>query len=517
MDNWIEIPSELIARNEEIDLCIDIAFINNFVALTGRDKQLKARHLHELANRTKSQMYSAIDKMFRDYNYAGFRIKTIFCDQEFKPVFEEVKDELGVDMEYTATGEHEPTAERNIQHIKALFRTQFHRMPFKAIPKVLTKHIAIRVVATSNYYPQKGGISKYYSPHMILKKEKVDYMKECAVESGSYVQGYGHETHRNQRTRTVDAIYCRPDDRSRNGHILFDLHTGKEITRNKVKVLPMTAQVIKMVEDRARDEGVTELRTYSRRNGEVILDGDLLAGVDPDTLWDEEYNPDEEDTPPEKDDNLEWETIDEEEVDDIINDAADDLIFRDDEIEDEIVNRIIEKARERQRRMDKLDEEYEQPRQPEDDLPLTEDQEDEVMKEMIQELNALEHDSDKEEEIYFEDDSKFEDEDSDDDSVPGLVRRAYVNDDEDSDDNSDDESPPAPVDKHEGRKHRSGKAYWQGKTKMRPNLRPGTIKTKHQAYIKRKKSKSNSLKNRSAMRRNARMKHLRTALHQHVS
>ena len=269
VDNWIEIPSELIARNEEIDLCIDIAFINNFVALTGRDKQLKARHLHELANRTKSQMYSAIDKMFRDYNYAGFRVKTIFCDQEFKPVFEEVKDELGVDMEYTATGEHEPTAERNVQHIKSLFRTQFHRMPFKAIPKVLTKHIAIRVVATSNYYPQKGGISKYYSPHMILNKEKVDYMKECAVESGSYVQGYGHETHRNQRTRTVDAIYCRPDDKSRNGHILFDLHTGKEITRNKVKVLPMTAQVIKMVEDRARDEGVTELRTYSRRNGEV--------------------------------------------------------------------------------------------------------------------------------------------------------------------------------------------------------------------------------------------------------
>ena len=96
------------------------------------------------------------------------------------------------------------------------------------------------------------------------------------------------------------------------------------MTRSKIKVLPLTSQVIKMVEQWARDEGVSELRTYSRRDGQVILDGDLLAGVDPDDLWDEEYDPDE-DTPPESDDNLRWEKISGEEIEDLIEDAANDL------------------------------------------------------------------------------------------------------------------------------------------------------------------------------------------------
>ena len=45
------------------------------------------------------------------------------------------------------------------------------------------------------------------------------------------------------------------------------------------------------------------LRTYSRRSGAVILDADLLAGVDPDELWDEDYDPIE-DNPPKSDENL---------------------------------------------------------------------------------------------------------------------------------------------------------------------------------------------------------------------
>ena len=81
-------------------------------------------------------------------------------------------------MKYASRGEHDAKAERNNQHIKALFRVLFHRMFFKAIPRVMTEHLAQRVTKTSNFYPAKGGISVHYSPEMILMKKMVDASKE---------------------------------------------------------------------------------------------------------------------------------------------------------------------------------------------------------------------------------------------------------------------------------------------------------------------------------------------------
>ena len=71
----------------------------------------------------------------------------------------------------------------------------------------------------------------------------------------------------------------------------MDLNTKKPVTRPYVMVLPITKQVIKLVEDIAHDEGVRDLSTYHWKNGEIILDGDLLRGVDPDELWDTTYVP----------------------------------------------------------------------------------------------------------------------------------------------------------------------------------------------------------------------------------
>ena len=184
-DDWIEVPRELVVNNMDIDLCIDLVFINNVVALTGVDKQIKYRHFIELENRTKNSLYRGIDEIFRLYNHADFLVKQIYCDLEFKAVFDDVKDELNVHMNYASAGEHEPTAERNNQHIKAGVRTQYHRMPFKAIPKVMTVALGERTVTTSNYYPAKGGLSAYYSPYMIIHRQSVNYEKEFVAEMGS--------------------------------------------------------------------------------------------------------------------------------------------------------------------------------------------------------------------------------------------------------------------------------------------------------------------------------------------
>ena len=46
-----------------------------------------------------------------------------------------------------------------------------------------------------NWFPEKNGISKYYSPRTIIEGRPLDYKKDCAHEFGTYVQAHIHRTH----------------------------------------------------------------------------------------------------------------------------------------------------------------------------------------------------------------------------------------------------------------------------------------------------------------------------------
>ena len=68
------------------------------------------------------------------------------------------------------------------------------------------------------------------------------------------------------------------------------MNSKKPVRRQRVEVYPITKQVIQKIEGMAAAEGVISLKFYDK-NGELILDGDLLEGVVPDDLWDEDYTP----------------------------------------------------------------------------------------------------------------------------------------------------------------------------------------------------------------------------------
>ena len=107
----IEIPKELIEKNQDITLCMDILFINGMPMLTSIDRVIRFRSLIPLKSRSQDDMYTGIDKILQNYNKAGFNIQTIHCDREFEEFMDPIKDELEVDMNYTARGEHVPEAE----------------------------------------------------------------------------------------------------------------------------------------------------------------------------------------------------------------------------------------------------------------------------------------------------------------------------------------------------------------------------------------------------------------------
>jgi len=141
--DYVTIPKELVIKHENIELAMDIMFVNNIPFLTTISKHIMYRTAQPLPNKTATAYRSAIDVVFRLYNHAGFKISVIKADQEFRPIFDSIKDDLDITMNYAMAQEHVPEAERNNRTIKERFRSHFQRLLYKNIPKVMIKALVM--------------------------------------------------------------------------------------------------------------------------------------------------------------------------------------------------------------------------------------------------------------------------------------------------------------------------------------------------------------------------------------
>ena len=196
-------------------------------------------------------------------------------------MMDEVKDNLDIEMNYANAFNHVPEAERNNRTIKERVRAAYHRLPYKKLPRVIIRYLAMVQTNLLNYFPVKGGISEYYSPKTILGGTPLDYDKHCVVPLGTYVQANHESQATNDNTaRTINCIYLRPCNNIQGGHELMDLNSGRVITRGgKITEIPITSVVIKAVEAIAEREGFKSLK-FKNRHGVIFYDTNWTAGVE---------------------------------------------------------------------------------------------------------------------------------------------------------------------------------------------------------------------------------------------
>ena len=82
----------------------------------------------------------------------------VYCDREFKSLLKDAWEQLEITINYTNTEDHVGEAERNKRFLNERFRTKFHYLLYQAIPKVMTKDLAIEVAKQANFFPVKGGV-----------------------------------------------------------------------------------------------------------------------------------------------------------------------------------------------------------------------------------------------------------------------------------------------------------------------------------------------------------------------
>ena len=216
------------------------------------------------------------------------------CDQEFKSLLDPIMDDMDIIVNYTATEEHVPEAERNNRTIAERIRTTYHNLPYQTMPKVMFKYLAMVCTHQLNLFPAKGGVSEYFSPHMLVGGRNLDFNKHCQITFGSYVQANQDNNPKNTNSpRTIDAIYLRPiPSNMQGGHEVMDLTTGRVLTRSPVWDLPITQLIINKVEQMGEDQGMKSLKLQGRHKT-YFYPADWIAGVDYQNE-NENYNDDDE-------------------------------------------------------------------------------------------------------------------------------------------------------------------------------------------------------------------------------
>ena len=209
----------------------DTVKINEMPFLATISKRLKYRTIEWIPSQTIQDYRRALHKVISIYRQGGFKIQTIHSNREFIPVLESMKDEYKFIPNYASAQEHVPEAERNNRVIKERVRAVFHSLPYKAIPRLMIKYLAMEVTKKLNYFPSEGGVSKYFSPREILHKEELDYQKHCLIPQFSYVLAHEEPQPSNtQAPRALDCIHLRPITNVQGGHELFHLGSGQIIT-----------------------------------------------------------------------------------------------------------------------------------------------------------------------------------------------------------------------------------------------------------------------------------------------
>ena len=324
ISNVIEIPTELLSINEDITLSIDGLEVNSLKFLTTISHDITYRTSQYVVEAKANKYEDLMQEIYYVYKKAGFTVMEIHCDNEFHKSMDSFanKQDPPIRVNYSTAQEHVPRAERNNRTIQERTRCNYYQLPYNHLCRILVKYLVIESTKKINFFPAKHGVSKYYSPRMILHKENLDFKRHCKYVLGEYVQATSDEKEKNNnKPRTLDCLYLRPTTNHQGGFELLHLATNRVITRHNITSVAITPSVIKQVHEIAKRENMPKGLKIQNRTNVVLFDASWTAGVDYDNdlfeeqVEDEDYDSDMSSTETE---NLESEEMDDNELGDIL-------------------------------------------------------------------------------------------------------------------------------------------------------------------------------------------------------
>jgi hypothetical protein len=248
--NTVEIPEELLEIQQDLKVSMDGMTVNSMKFLTAISHDLYYRTAQYVTNPVASVYKVCMEELVAVYKRGGFNITDIHCDNEFRKVMDPFSagQTPPIKMNYVAAQEHIPRAERNNRVIHERVRVAYHRFPYTHLPRTLVKYLVMESTKKLNFFPNKYGVSKVFSPRMIMHHENLEYERHCKYQIGEFVQAHEEPNHTNTNaSRALDCIYLRPMDNAQGEHELLHLQTNKIVKKSNLTKVPITPSIVKQV------------------------------------------------------------------------------------------------------------------------------------------------------------------------------------------------------------------------------------------------------------------------------
>ena len=118
------------------------------------------------------------------------------------------KDELGMHMNYTDSGDQKPVSDHNNCMVKGHIISIFHSLLFRLNSNIMVKKISTIENKHLNRFPFKGGVSPYYIPHVIMDGLPLYYENHYQITFGARVHVSDEpQPYNTQVGSTIDTIY----------------------------------------------------------------------------------------------------------------------------------------------------------------------------------------------------------------------------------------------------------------------------------------------------------------------
>ena len=165
MMNYVEVPRSLVEQNKIVTLAADVFFVDGTGFLTTVSRRIKFITAEHVPVRTAKCLSKHIDQVVHVYAQAGFTVRTILMDGEFKKMKDLVPR---LECNTTAAKEHISEAEGGIHLINERARGLITTLPFEHIPRQMKIKFIYFCILWLNAFPVKSGISSTHSPRELM-------------------------------------------------------------------------------------------------------------------------------------------------------------------------------------------------------------------------------------------------------------------------------------------------------------------------------------------------------------
>jgi hypothetical protein len=179
----IKVPSKLIKLQQDVELAIDMFFINKHAFFTTYSTKICFTTVTNILMHQKEHLWEALYSACKMYMLRGFRIVDLSEDHEFAALSELAGNLPGApNLNWAAAAQHCGLIEQNIHFLKEKICSLRHSLPFEQVPGIMVGHMVLNIIKFVNGFQRCGGV-KHYSPGKI--------MTNCCIHVNNVVVSFG--------------------------------------------------------------------------------------------------------------------------------------------------------------------------------------------------------------------------------------------------------------------------------------------------------------------------------------